>query len=148
MIFMRDFEALPHTADLKIRVYGASLSQLFEHAVIGMFQSIEPVTPLCSIKNDRLVCKNFNTERSVTLTSPDIELLLIDFLSEALYFSDIYNEAYLKAVIHHIDERSVKATLYGVSVKRFGIEIKAVTYHDLKIIKTDDGYQVDIVFDI
>jgi SHS2 domain-containing protein len=145
---MRDFEALPHTADLKIRVYGASLQQLFCNALVGMFQAIEPVAPECRIENDRLVCPELPRHHEVEITSPEIDMLLIDFLSEALYLCDVHNEAYLAVDVHEFNEHIIKATLKGVPVKRFSIEIKAVTYHDLKIKKTDDGYQVDIVFDI
>ncbi len=145
---MRDFEALPHTADLKIRVYGASLQQLFCNALLGMFQVIEPVAPDCVWQNERLVCKELPRHYEVEISSPDVIMLLVDFLSEALYLSDVHNEAYLKVDVHEFDEHHIQATLRGVSVKRFGIEIKAVTYHDLEIKKTHNGYQVDIVFDI
>lgn len=145
---MRDFEALPHTADHKIRVYGASLQELFCNALIGMFQSIEPVAPTCVWQNDRLVCPELPCKHEIEVTSPEVDLLLVDFLSEALYLCDVHNEAYLAVDVHRFDEHHIKATLKGVPVKRFGIEIKAVTYHDLAIKKTDDGYQVDIVFDI
>lgn len=145
---MRDFEALPHTADLKIRVYGASLLELFSNALIGMFQSIEPVVPQCAIVHDRVQCDMLPAQHAISLSAPEVDLLLIDFLSEALYLSDVHNEAYLGVDIHSIDEHSINAVIKGVPVKRFGIEIKAVTYHDLHIHKTGDGYQVDIVFDI
>ncbi|MGE0009213.1 MAG: archease [Candidatus Babeliales bacterium] len=145
---MRDFEALPHTADLKIRVYGASLSELFSNALIGMFQSIEPVVPQCKIIDERVVCQLLPAHHTIKIASSEVDLLLIDFLSEALYLSDVHNEAYLAVDVHIFNERALEATIKGVPVKRFGIEIKAVTYHDLKILKTNDGYQVDIVFDI
>lgn len=145
---MRDFEAMPHTADLKIRVYGASLQQLFCNALVGMFQAIEPVAPQCTWNGDRLVCPQLPSQHEINISSPDVTMLLIDFLSEALYLSDVHNEAYLKVDMHAFDERHIQATLYGVPVKRFGIEIKAVTYHDLEIKKIDEEYQVDIVFDI
>lgn len=145
---MRDFEALPHTADLKIRVYGASLFELFSNALIGMFQSIEPVVPQCTIVDDRVQCDTLPAHYTISLSAPELDLLLIDFLSEALYLSDVHNEAYLGVEIHSLNEYAIHATVKGVPVKRFGIEIKAVTYHDLHIQKTSDGYQVDIVFDI
>ncbi len=45
MVFqmLKDFEIIPHTADLKIRVYGKTREDLFTNALIGMFQSTRPM---------------------------------------------------------------------------------------------------------
>jgi len=145
----KDFEQLPHTADIKIRVYGDTLSQLFEHALIGMFQSIGPHALGCVQKDGRLVCPELPKEHTIELSAPDKEVLLVDFLSEALYLSDVHNQAYLAATIHNITDTSIKATIYGVEVTGFDVvELKAVTYHGLVIKQVDDVWQADIVFDI
>lgn len=146
---MKDFEAVPHTADLKLRIFGTSLQDLFKNAVVGMFQSIGPHAQGCEQKNDRLVCATLPQKREAEVASTAQDLLLVDFLSEALYFSDVYNEAYLDAEIHTLTDTVVKATLHGVTVQRFDVvEIKAVTYHDLFIKKEDDYYVAEVVFDI
>lgn len=145
-----DFELLPHTADLKIRVYGATVEELFKNALIGMFQSIGPRSSACTVINDRLMCKKLPIKRSIEIQSSDLASLLVDFLSEALTLSDIYNEAYLDVVIKKmIPPTMLEAELYGIKIDRFEVvEIKAVTYHDLEIKKTQNGWQTDIVFDI
>lgn len=143
------FEILPHTADLKIRVYGESLEDLFCNAVIGMFQSIRPKSPLCKYQNDRLICSELPIKRSIFLESADEHMLLIDFLSEALVLSDIHNEAYLKVSITQLSKTSIKAALHGVPIEGFEVvEIKAVTFHDFQIKKVNNRWQTDIVFDI
>jgi SHS2 domain-containing protein len=146
---IKDFEQLPHTADLKIHVYGRTLQEFFKNAVIGMFQSIGPHAKGCEIKNERLVCPHLPEKHDVDIHSPDLDLLLVDFLSQALYLSDVYDEAYLDAIIHEVDEHHIKATLLGVKISSFdAVEIKAVTYHDLHVKKVDGIWQSDIVFDI
>ncbi|MCL4229422.1 archease [Candidatus Dependentiae bacterium] len=146
---LKTFEVLPHTADIKIRVYGATLADLFRNALIGMFQSIGPHADGCIVVNGLLECAELPCSHQVAITATTIESLLVDFLSRALYLSDVHNEAYLDAKIHEINETHVKATIFGVSVTRFEVvEIKAVTYHDLMVRRVGDGYQVDIVFDI
>ncbi len=145
----KDFEQLPHTADIKIRVYGATPQELFRHAVIGMFQSIRPMSPGCHVENDRVVCKDLPQHHEIEAHSIDMSALLVDFLSEALYLSDSFNEAYLDATIHELSDTFVKATVQGVQVTGFEVvEIKAVTHHECKITQVDGGWQVDIVFDI
>ncbi|HEV2601128.1 MAG TPA: archease [Candidatus Babeliales bacterium] len=145
----KDFELLPHTADIKIRVYGTSLEQIFIHALIGMFQSIGPQASNCKMVADRLVCDVLPYAHTLSIDSPDREALLVDFLSDALYLSDVHNQAYLGATIHMLTDTHIEVTVYGVAVQGFEVvEIKAVTYHDLYIKQTADGWQAEIVFDI
>jgi SHS2 domain-containing protein len=145
----KDFEQISHTADIEIRVYGTTLEQLFEHALIGMFQVIGPKISGCAIKNERVICPQLPQQRELNVSSFDRESLLVDFLSEAWYLSDVYNEAYLKVDIHELSQTHVRATLYGIPVQGFDVvEIKAVTYHDLHIEQIDGVWQTNIVFDI
>lgn len=145
----KDFEILEHMADFKIRVYGKTMRELFQHALIGMFQAIRPQNQDCVIKDGRLECPSLPISRKITLQSLDQETLLIDFLNEALYLSDIHNEAYLACDIHHLSEKEIEATIYGIKISGFEVvEIKAVTYHQLVIKHTDKGFQADVVFDV
>lgn len=145
----KDFEQLSHTADIKIRVYGSTLKDLFRNAVIGMFQVIHPIVQGCHLKDDRLVCDQLPIARDVSISSIDVSALLVDFLSEALYLSDVHDEAYLDATIIALDSTAINATLHGIKISGFeGVEIKAVTYHDLQVKEIEGEWQADIVFDI
>lgn len=145
----KDFESIEHTADIKVRVYGATLEQFFRNAVIAMFQVIEPRIAGSTVINGRVVCDSLPIQRHITINALDKESLLVDFLSEALCLSDIYNEAYLDATIERITNTSINATLHGTKVEGFEVvEIKAVTYHELAIKNINGMWQADIVFDI
>jgi len=146
---MKDFEVLPHTADIKIRVYGNDLKQFFRNAVIGMFQSVGPKAKGCKMESERVICNELPEKRKVEVKAPDIGALLVDFLSEALYLSDVYNEAYLDADIQEVSENHIIATLKGVKVQGFEVvEIKAVTYHELDVENVNGVWQSNVVFDI
>lgn len=146
---MKDFELIDHTADLQIHVYGATLEDLFRHALCGMFQAIKPDIAGCEIKDDRIVCKELPRNHEINIESPDRDALLIDFLSQALYLSDVHNEAYLDVIIHALSDTMLHATLHGAPIKGFAnVEIKAVTYHEVHIEMKDGVWQTDIVFDI
>lgn len=145
----KQFEQLPHTADIQIRVYGKSAKELFRHAVIGMFQVVGPKAPGCRIENERVVCDDLPISREIETQSIDQSALLIDFLSDALSLSDIHKEAYLDATIHELSDTDVRATVHGVKVTGYEVvELKAVTYHGCEIKKVGDIWQADIVFDI
>lgn len=147
---LKDFEIIPHTADLKIRVFGKTREELFKNALIGMFQSVRPVVPECKYdNNERLVCPALPISRDIGVNSPDLESLLVDFLSDALYLSDVHNEAYLDVDIDALSDDHINAHVKGIAIKGFEeSEIKAVTYHDLKIEQKDGVWQTEIVFDI
>lgn len=146
---VKDFESLMHTADLKIRVYGQTLSDLFHNALVGMFQSMGPEALGCKKENDRLICSFLPETHLVSVEAVDYESLLVNFLSEALYLSDVHNQAYLDVQIFSLDQKHIDAKLLGINVQAFEVvEIKAVTYHEMHIEKLDGLWQVDIVFDI
>lgn len=146
---MKDFELLPHTADIKVRVYGATLADFFRNAVVAMFQAVGPIIEGAHRVNERVICTQLPIDRKVHVISIDLISLLVDFLSQALYLSDVHNEAYLDATIHTVSETEIDATLHGALVKGFQVvELKAVTYHDLQVRQIDGKWQADIVFDI
>lgn len=143
-----DFIAIPHTADIQIRVFGKTVSELFCNALYGMFQVIEPRTDACELKEGRLVCQELPIKREVEVQAPDKEALLVDFLSEALFLSDINNEAYLDVEFGNFSETALRGVIKGIAIYGFNVEIKAVTYHGMKIMQVDGVWQTDIVFDV
>lgn len=145
----KDFEMLPHTADIKVRVYGDTLEHLFINALNGMFQAVGPHAPSCKRVGERVVCDTLPAQHEVDVSAPDRVALLVDFLSEALYLSDVHNQAFFSADIHEFSDTHIKATISGVPITGFEVvEIKAVTYYGLKIEEIDGRWQADIVFDI
>lgn len=146
---MKKFEILPHTADLRLKIYGQTKEELFRHALLGMFSSIRPQALGCQEKNDEYICQELPEKRKVVVHSPDLNSLLVDFLSEALYLSDVHNEVYLDAEILRLTDQEIEAILKGVKIQGFEeVEIKAVTYHELNIQKVNDHYETNLVFDI
>jgi len=134
---MEKFEILPHTADLKIRVFGSSQEELFLNALLGMSESM---------RAEELGEK---TEREIEVASPDLAVLLVDFLSETLYFSQVYREVYSSASFSEFSDKQIKGRLIGHKVKNFGEDIKAVTFHNLKIQQRDSGiWEAVVLFDI
>lgn len=134
----KDFEVLPHMADLLIRFYGKDLQILFSNAVKGMFASLGPMG-----KGQEVMTREFD------VSSHDLQSLLVDFLSEALYLSDVHGEAYERAVIEEMTNTRVRGIFTGVSVSDFEVgEIKAVTHHDLRIEEVDGGWVAQVLFDL
>jgi len=130
------FEILPHKADLKIKVFGASKKELFLNAMKAMFEA-------AGIKPEGKVVK-----RKIKIQSPDILQLLVDFLSEILYLSETENEAYFNIKFKKFSDNTLEGELFGKKIKEQGLIIKGVTYHNLEIREKKEGYLATILFDV
>ncbi len=87
------------------------------------------------------------TGKSVQNTAPDIESLLVEFLQELLYLGEVHGLAFDKFEIA-VEDLAIEAKLAGSPVASIQKEIKAVTYHNLKVVETGHGLEVRLVFDV
>ncbi|PIP24320.1 MAG: hypothetical protein COS25_02355 [Candidatus Nealsonbacteria bacterium CG02_land_8_20_14_3_00_37_10] len=134
---MKKYEILEHKADLKIRAFGKDLKELFENAMIGMFESAKYEGGGRKIKKE------------IKVSSLDLLSLLVDFLSEALYQSQINKEIYNDIKFTKLIDTELEAELIGQKVERFGEDIKAVTYHNLEIKQNKNKiWEGTVLFDI
>lgn len=132
------YKKLEHPADLKISAFGKTKKELFLNIMYGMEKEMLP-----EIKNQE------SKIRKIKIKSPDQESLLIDFLSEVLYQSQINKETYRVAKFKKFSDKEIIAEIFGKEVRYFGKDIKGVTYHDLKIKQETSGsWRAAVVFDI
>ncbi len=134
---MKKYEILPHTADLKIKVFGKTQEELFQNALLGMAEAI-------GAKND----KEKLAKRNIATESQDINALLVDFLNEVLYLTQTNKEIYTKIDFDELSDRRLRGIIYGKKVDAFSEDIKAVTYHGLEIKRYSSGLEAVIIFDI
>ena len=120
---MKKFEILEHKADLKIRSFGRTKEELFQNMLLGMQESMKP----------ELKTPGEETKREIKVKSLDWLALLVDFLSEVLYLTQINKEIYSDVKFKKFSGSELEAELFGKKVERFGEDIKAVTYHNLEI---------------
>src|SRR3990167_8828409 len=137
---MKRYEQFSHTADIGVRAYGKDLSELFANAAFAMFDIIADLDGL----------KTALTE-TIRLEAPSAEELLVAWLDELLYRFYTKQIIFSDFEITSLDGKRLEAKAHGRPVganrNRLKTEIKAATYHDLKIRKTAEGYEVEIVFD-
>lgn len=147
---MYSIHQISHTADLKIAVFADTLSELFVGTMRGMFFAMRPEVPGCQWESEVLTCFQLPIEHNISLESSDVGALLVDFLSEALYFCDANNEIFLDALVSVVTKTHITAIIRGVSLENGSVsfEIKAVTYHDLVVEERSNGWYAQVVFDI
>jgi len=136
----KEFEILNHTADIGIIAYGGNINEAFANAAKGMFSLI---TELEDVEETEY--------RDIELTAPDQESLLVEWLNELIYLFDVENMLFRRFDIIQLSNTHLKARSYGHKVDssrhKLKMGIKAVTYHMLKIDKSD-GNRVQVLFDI
>jgi len=138
---MKRYEQFSHTADIGVRVFGKTLKELFENAAFAMFDIL---ADLNGLKGE--IVQDFE------LTAPNNEELLISWLDELLYNFYTKQIIFYEFKVRELSADLIKAKAFGRPVSenrnRLKTEIKAATYYNLKIIKRDDYYEVDIIFDV
>ena len=148
---MKKYEVIDHTADIGLRAYGKDLKKLFANAAAGMFGI------LADLKNVQA-----RQRQGIEIEAPDIEELFLSWLSELLYQHNSRGIIFKEFSIEKLTERSLLAEARGekIDLKRHRLkkEIKAVTYHGLKVekvkkkgqarLRSDFVWQAEVIFDI
>ncbi len=132
------FEEIEHTADQALRIYGSDLQELLLNAACGMNSLLDTEYNACSRQ----------AEKSVELEAIDAESLLVEWLSELAYWAETEMLVFHKFDLHSVSPTHVKATIHGSRVAKLERHIKAVTYHNLEIIRSDEGLTATVVFDV
>jgi len=134
---MKEFEFLEHPADLKIKSFGKTKEEIFINMMRGMFTSVKR-------KNRE---EKEKRKREVIINSINLKSLLVDFLSEVLYLSEVHNEVYFDGKIAIIEDSNLTGKIFGQEAEDFRREIKGVTHYGLEIKKVNKQWEAVVLFD-
>jgi SHS2 domain-containing protein len=134
-------DVLEHTADEGIVVRAPDLETLFGRAAWGMVSVVgDP---------DRVEDK---VREQVSVSGTDLENLLVNWLSEINVRMQTQGRMYSRFLVKRVSPTSLKAEIGGedVDVQRHDVhtEIKAVTYHQLKVEEKDGRWEAQVLFDL
>jgi SHS2 domain-containing protein len=135
---MAGFEILEHTADVGIRAFGDSLPELFEQATRGLAN----VAGIWATGEGEQV--------EVAVEGDDLGGLLVDWLSEILWLHDSRDMLLTSVDVAWVD-RGVKGNvrlLARGSRSATGTQVKAVTYHQLRVERIATGWEADVYLDV
>ena len=139
---MISYELIDHTADIGIHVRGKTLKDLFVNAARAMFD-------IMMAKRKGVRAESGKKVR-IRIAADSPEEIFVRWLSELLSFSDWKGLVLTKFKIEELSAKGLKAVVEGIPKKFFESqrEIKAVTYHDLKIVKEKTGFRASVIFDV
>ncbi|NQU21323.1 MAG: archease [Candidatus Nealsonbacteria bacterium] len=134
------YETFEHTADLGLRIRAGDLPELFAEAARALFAVIVAD------------CRQIRPAQPMTfeLEADRHDDLLRDWLGELLY---TFHAEHLLLTGFNVtlDGTRLTATAGAESIDpsrhEIEVELKAVTYHGLKVEQTDDGWLAEVIID-
>ncbi|MFA5117049.1 MAG: archease [Candidatus Omnitrophota bacterium] len=135
------YELLEHTADIAIRVKGGDLKEIFSKTAGAIFDI------MAEDKGDAGAALE---KAEIKQSAGDLQELFVNWLNELLSLSAANGIIFYDFRIGRLDENNIVSTAFGRSMKGYkvNLEIKAATYHQLKIEKTGSGWQAEVIFDV
>jgi protein archease len=134
-------ETFEHTADLGLRIRAADLEALFVEAAQALFETI--VADLNTVEPRQKL--------QVFLEAEEKEFLLFDWLRELLYHFDS-EHLLLGRFEVRIKDGKLIGTAWGEPLDRarheLEHEVKAITYHGLRVEQIPDGWLAEVIVDI
>ena len=130
-------EEVDHTADRAFRVRGRNLPELLENAAQAIFALDGEPPP-----SQRFI------RRVIEVEGSDRETLLVNWLNEILYLEQTHHEFYDRFLLSDVTENRLHAQLHGRQLNRSVTSIKAVTFHNLEVKESPEGFEATIVVDV
>ncbi len=128
-----------HTGELAIRIEAPTLPTLFEEAARALAATMRPANGNRS---------GAEQEERVTLGATDREALLVAWLNEIVYRSEVSHLLLHAFRIERLSDEHLDAVVRGRRVEHLRNPVKAATYHGLSITESDAGLTARVVLDV
>jgi SHS2 domain-containing protein len=135
------FEILEHPSDLGIKAQGDSLQNVFCNAAFGLMSVVAGASAI-----------EPRESREVSVSAIDRENMLVRWLTEILYLFDA--EKFLTGEIKFTFfsdtalTAHVRGETYDAGKHELKLDVKAITYHQLKIEECDGRWTARVFVDI
>jgi len=138
---MQPFRILEHTADIGFEAFGTTHKEVFANAgcaLMHLMVDLEAIAP--------------RDELSLRAEAFDMPSLLVNWLSEILYMFDGEGWLFRDFEFDEFTEHSLAAIARGEKFDRrrhqVKLLVKAVTYHQLDLRETAEGWRAQVYVDI
>lgn len=129
------------TADQGIRAWGQTRAEVYLEAARGLGSLI--------LDPEAVTCREWLPVRA---KGADPESLLVAWLNELLFLHETQAFAPGEFRIHRLEETVVEGEVGGEPIDRLRHRlrghVKAVTYHDLALRRTAEGWEAEVVVDV
>ena len=138
---MQSFHLLEHTADIGFEAFGATRKEVFANAaraLMHLMVDLEAIAP--------------QETTSLRAEASDMPSLLVNWLSEILYLFDAEGWLFRDFEVEDLTDHSLEAMARGEKFDRTRhqakVLVKAITYHQLDLRETAQGWRAQVYVDI
>jgi len=138
---VKKYEQTDHTADIRLKIFGNSLLDLFANAAYALCDTLTDISKVSP-----------TTKQTFCLQRDTTEELLVEWMGDLLYTFETEGLLFSKFNIKSINKNSLSAEAEGEffnsAIHTFKNGIKAVTYHNLKVEEKSGLWQAEVVLDV
>ena len=138
---MQPFRVLEHTADIGFEAFGSTRQEAFANAARALVHLMVDLNAVAR-----------REEVSFQVEGPDPASLLVNWLSEILYLFDADGWLFSDFEVRDLQDRSLSAVARGEKFDRARHQVillvKAITYHQLALEQTPEGWRAQVYVDI
>ncbi len=138
---MAQFRILEHTADVGFEAFGTTREEVFANAaraLVDLIVELDTIEP--------------REEVRIQVNGPDPESVLVNWLSEILFLYDAEGWIFREFEVQSLQDNSLSALARGEKFEPSRHQakalVKAITYHQLKLEKTPQGWRAQVYVDI
>jgi SHS2 domain-containing protein len=135
------YDLLDHTADLGLRIQARDLPELFETAAVALGEQLVEAPKAADCRH-----------RRIEVSGEDWADLLINWLRELLACWHLDAHAVRRARCVALSPFKLSADVaflpFDPAIHSSQQEIKAVTYHQLDVSPSTEGWQATVIFDL
>ncbi|BDG05111.1 archease [Anaeromyxobacter oryzae] len=127
-----------HRGELEIRIEAPTLPDLFAEAgraLAGVMHSTPLEAPV-------------RWSDEVAVTARDREALLVGWLNELVFRSELAKVIFTDFDITQLSERQLVARIRGTQMRELRNPVKAATYHGLSITEHAGGFTAKVILDV
>lgn len=138
---MEPFRVLEHTADVGFEAFGATREEVFANAARALQNlsvDLDLVEPRDSVR--------------IAVEGENPAELLVNWLSQILYLFDADGWVFRDFSIRRLEDTALEGTANGEKFDRarhhVKLQVKAITYHQLALEQTPQGWRAQVYVDI
>lgn len=143
------YRYLEHSTDAIVQAHGSSLEELFENSAMGLVNIMFDIDKVENRQSETIIASDENLEN---LLFDWLEKILLKIFIDQIVLSRFSIRVFEKH--ENLEEKRyfLEAQVGGEKVNydkhNYKIEIKAITYHELKIQCTDTSYVATFLVDL
>lgn len=138
-----NFEVLRDTPEMRLKIWGHTLEELFASALAGTADFMKP--GILGLKKDQL--KEWH---KIRVEAVDLSSLLVEFLSKVIAEADIKGAVFSYVSLEKFGENFLEGKIFGAKIENIENTLSAVSYEEVNITKNPETglYETTLILEM